>query len=159
MWVTKLLISPVKKGFFAQKRPNLAQNWHFWLIWAWPCRFFWCPVGGSVGGCGARAVSRKTPIYFIIFSIVKLNIMSYNVQSSLIDVFSIEQPLQSKICNVQHTLHLVKLNLHCKAGSSSLVHRSEDSSLVHQLSKRPSPTLATLLTLLILITRCDACTF
>ena len=23
------------------------------------------PVGGSVGGCGARAVSRKTPIYFI----------------------------------------------------------------------------------------------
>ena len=34
MWVTKLLISPVKKGFFAQKRPNLAQNWHFWSIWA-----------------------------------------------------------------------------------------------------------------------------
>ena len=29
MWVTKLLISPVKKGFFAQKLPNLAQNWHF----------------------------------------------------------------------------------------------------------------------------------
>ena len=28
MWVTKLLISPVK-GFFAQKRPNLARNWHF----------------------------------------------------------------------------------------------------------------------------------
>ena len=24
MWETKLLISPVKKGFFAQKRPNLA---------------------------------------------------------------------------------------------------------------------------------------
>ena len=24
------------------------------------------PVGGSVGGCGARAVSRKTPIYFMI---------------------------------------------------------------------------------------------
>ena len=24
-----------------------------------------CPVGGSVGGCGARAVSRKTPISFI----------------------------------------------------------------------------------------------
>ena len=23
------------------------------------------PVGGFVGGCGARAVSRKTPIYFI----------------------------------------------------------------------------------------------
>ena len=66
MWVTKLLISPVKKGFFAQKRPNLAQNWHFWLIWARPCRLIRCPVGGLVGGCGAWAVSRKTPIYFII---------------------------------------------------------------------------------------------
>ena len=26
-----------------------------------------CPVGGSVVGCGAWAVSRKTPIYFINF--------------------------------------------------------------------------------------------
>ena len=69
MWETKLLISPVKKEFFAQKRPNLALNWHFWSIWARPCRFFWCPVGWSVGGCGARAVSRKTPIYFIIIII------------------------------------------------------------------------------------------
>ena len=34
MWVTKLLISPVKKGFFAQKRPNLARNWHFWPLLA-----------------------------------------------------------------------------------------------------------------------------
>ena len=25
----------------------------------------WCPVGGSVGGCGARAISSNTPIYFI----------------------------------------------------------------------------------------------
>ena len=54
------------EGIFAPKRQNLAQTWHFWLIWARPCRFFRCPVGGSVGGCGARAVSRKTPIYFII---------------------------------------------------------------------------------------------
>jgi len=67
MWVTKLLISEVKKkGFFAQKRPNLAQNWHIWSIWARPCRLIQCPVGGSVGGFGARAVSRKTPIYFIL---------------------------------------------------------------------------------------------
>ena len=66
MWVTKLMIPQVKKGFFAPKRQNLAQTWHFWWIWARPCRFFRCPVGGSVGGCGARAVSRKTPIYFII---------------------------------------------------------------------------------------------
>ena len=60
MWVTKLLISQVKKGFFAQ-------NWHFRSILARPCRLIQCPVGGAVGGCGARAVSRKTPIYFIIY--------------------------------------------------------------------------------------------
>ena len=73
MWVTKLLISPVKKGFFAQKRPNLAQNWRFWSFWARPCRLIQCPVGGSVGGCDARAESRKTPIYFIaLFSHYKI---------------------------------------------------------------------------------------
>ena len=43
----------------------MAQNWHFWSIWDRPCRLFRCPVGGSVGGVGARAVSRKTPNYFI----------------------------------------------------------------------------------------------
>ena len=47
----------------------MAQNWHFWLIWARPCRLFRCPVGGSIGGCCARAVSRKTPIYFFIYII------------------------------------------------------------------------------------------
>ena len=29
MWVTKLLISPLKNRIFAQKQPNLARNWHF----------------------------------------------------------------------------------------------------------------------------------
>ena len=29
-----------KKKDFCPKRPNMAQNWHFWLIWARPCRFF-----------------------------------------------------------------------------------------------------------------------
>ena len=47
MWVTKLLISPVKKEFFAQKRPNLAQNWYFWSIWA-----------GHAGLYGALLVGR-----------------------------------------------------------------------------------------------------
>ena len=42
--------------------PKLA---FFWSIRARPCRLIQCPVGWSVGGCGARAVSRKTPIYFI----------------------------------------------------------------------------------------------
>ena len=62
MWVTKLLISQVKKKDFL---PQNDQIWHFWSIWARPCRLLRCPVGGSVGGCCARAVSRKTPIYFM----------------------------------------------------------------------------------------------
>ena len=58
MWVTKLLISPVKKGIFCPKMTKFSIFDHCWLIW--------CPVGGLAGGCGARAVSRKTPIYFIL---------------------------------------------------------------------------------------------
>ena len=30
------------------------------------CQLIWCPVGGFVGGFCAQAVSRKTPIYFMI---------------------------------------------------------------------------------------------
>ena len=65
MWVTKLLISQVKKRIFCPKTTKFGPKLAFWSIWARPCRLFRCPVGGSVGGCGARAVSRKTPIYFI----------------------------------------------------------------------------------------------
>ena len=41
--------------------PEIGISDHCWLIW--------CPVDGLAGGCGARAVSRKIPIYFIIFII------------------------------------------------------------------------------------------
>merc|ERR1712116_11980 len=77
-WYQNFYLLPQKLGFLAQKRPNLVQNMHFWsfwakywhfcTIWARPCRLIQCPVGGRVGGCGARAVSRKTPIYFMYIS-------------------------------------------------------------------------------------------
>ena len=57
--------------FSSKKKDFLPKNDQIWpkigirSIWARPCRLIQCPVGGSVGGCGARAVSRKTPIYFI----------------------------------------------------------------------------------------------
>ena len=60
MWVTKLLISPVKKDFLLKNNQiwlEIGISDHCWLIW--------CPVVGLAGGRGARAVSRKTPIYFI----------------------------------------------------------------------------------------------
>ena len=68
MWVTKLLISQGKIRIFC---PKLA----FLFILG---RLIWCPVGGLVGGCGARAVSRKTPIYFIIINITKCYVLLPN---------------------------------------------------------------------------------
>ena len=39
MWVLKLLLTPEKLGFLAQKRSNLVQNMHFWSYWAKYCQF------------------------------------------------------------------------------------------------------------------------
>ena len=44
MWVTKLLISPGKIEYFAQKSPILAQKWHFCSFWARPCQLIWLVV-------------------------------------------------------------------------------------------------------------------
>ena len=58
MWVTKLLISPVKIRIFCPKKSKFGPKmaFLFFLGQALPAHL--------VGGCGARAVSRKTPIYF-----------------------------------------------------------------------------------------------
>ena len=53
--------SSKKKDFLLKNDqiwPEIGISDHCWLIWY--------PVDGLAGGCGARAVSRKTPIYFII---------------------------------------------------------------------------------------------
>ena len=67
MWVTILLISPVKKRIFAQNDQIWPKIGIFGQFGPGHAGFnnIQCPVGGLVGGCGARAVSRKTPIYFI----------------------------------------------------------------------------------------------
>ena len=59
MWVTKLLISPVKIRIFCPKKSKFGPKMAFLFILgqALPAHL--------VGGCGARAVSRMTPIYFI----------------------------------------------------------------------------------------------
>ena len=45
--------------------PEIGIFGHFWPDLAGSFGALW-PVGGLVGGFGARAVSCKTPIYFII---------------------------------------------------------------------------------------------
>ena len=60
MWVTKLLISPVKIRIFCPKKSKFGPKMAFLFILgqALPAHL--------VGGCGARAVSCKTPIYFML---------------------------------------------------------------------------------------------
>ena len=86
MWVTKLMISPVKKRIFCPKTTKFGPKLAFLVDMGLPCRFFRCPVGWSVGGCGARAVSRKTPIYFIQYNVcvcVDWEVGLYMVRSPL----------------------------------------------------------------------------
>ena len=63
--------------FSSKNQDFLPKNDPIWPeigIFAKPCRLIWCPVGGLVSGCSARAVSRKTPIYFMfIVKTTKLN--------------------------------------------------------------------------------------
>ena len=57
MWVPELCSLPKKLGCLAQKRPQNMLSWaHIGLAGS-----FGAPL---VGGCGARTVSRKAPIYF-----------------------------------------------------------------------------------------------
>ena len=66
MWVTKLLISPVKIRIFCPKKSKFGPKMAFLFILGQALLAHLVPHGGLVGGCGARALSRKTPIYFII---------------------------------------------------------------------------------------------
>ena len=65
MWMTKLLISSVKIRIFGPKMAFL-----FILGQALPAHL--------VGGCGTRAVSRKTPIYFIQTDVRKSILPKYD---------------------------------------------------------------------------------
>ena len=60
MWITKFLISPVKIRFFCPKKSKFGPKMAFLFFMG---QFL---PAHLVGGCGARAVSHKTPIYFMI---------------------------------------------------------------------------------------------
>ena len=67
MWVTKLLISQVKKRNFCPKTTKFGPKLAFLSIAG---SFGALMVGWPVVVCGARAVSRKTPINFIILNAI-----------------------------------------------------------------------------------------
>ena len=66
MWVTKLLIFPVEIRIFCPKTTKFGPKLAFLVNLGQAMQAYSMPCFGSVGGCGARAVSRKTPIYFIL---------------------------------------------------------------------------------------------
>ena len=77
MLVTKCLVSLVKIRIFCPKTTKIGIFVHFGPGLAGS-------FGGLVGGCGARAVSRKTPIYFILkiefaYFMIKYAILSINL--------------------------------------------------------------------------------
>ena len=65
MWVTKLLISPVKKRIFCPKTTKFGPKLALLVNLGQAMQAFSMPCCGSVGGCGAWTVSRKTPLYFM----------------------------------------------------------------------------------------------
>ena len=78
MWVTKLLIFPVEIRIFCPKTTKFGPKLAFLINLGQAMQASSVPGSGSVGGCGARAVSRKTPIYFIyvIYVILVLKLTS-----------------------------------------------------------------------------------
>ena len=59
-------MSQVEKKDFLPKTTKFGPKLAFLVNLARQCRLIQCPVGGSVGGYGTWAVSRKTPIDFIV---------------------------------------------------------------------------------------------
>ena len=65
MWVTKLLIFPVEIRIFCPKTTKFGPKLAFLVNLGQAMQAYSMPCCGSVGGCGARAVSRKTPIFIL----------------------------------------------------------------------------------------------
>ena len=62
MWVTKLLIFPVEIRIFCPKTTKFGPKLAFLINLGQAMQAYSMPCCESVGGCGARAVSRKTRI-------------------------------------------------------------------------------------------------
>ena len=78
MWVTKLMIFPVEIRIFCPKTTKFGPKLAFLVNLGQAMQAYSMPCCGSVGGCGARAVSRKTPIYFIRIIIAHVILSPWN---------------------------------------------------------------------------------
>ena len=83
MWVTKLLIFPVEIRIFCPKTTKFGPKLAFLVNLGQAMQAYSMPCCGSVGGCGARAVSRKTPIYFILSEALQQCGIEFGVKHAL----------------------------------------------------------------------------
>ena len=65
MCLPKLFLPHKIIRMFGPKTAIFAPKYSFICTYR-PCLLIWCILGRLVGGCGARAVSRKTLIHFIL---------------------------------------------------------------------------------------------
>ena len=82
-WVPEFLLPSKIIWMFGPKTAIFAPKYAFLGTYR-PCRLIWCPVGWLVGGCGAQAVSRTTPFYFIII----LNMVAQMINFPFFSVLS-----------------------------------------------------------------------
>ena len=131
MWVTKLLIFPVEIRIFCPKTTKFGPKLAFLINLGQAMQAYSMPFCGSVGDCGARAVSHKTPIYFMIhhyfkpehekyFSFLALDFRC-SCQFSSVDVLSIcmlngtssSTSYEYKHCNLNRRGEIVKVDSSC----------------------------------------------
>ena len=103
----------------ASKKVYHCWLWRLWLIWAKfglkyaflgtqrPCQFIWCPVGWWLW-CGA--VTRKTPIYFILIILISWKIVVLVI--SVIIVIIIDYHWLSFVIIDYHWLSLIIIEYH-----------------------------------------------
>ena len=87
MWVTKLLISPVKKKNFCPKTTKFSPKLAFMYIVG--------SFGGLVGGCGAGCISQDTYLLYVIICIWKgslsILVIYYGIKSNELFASSINE--------------------------------------------------------------------
>ena len=72
--------SSKKKRFFCPKTTKFGPKLAFLINLGQAMQAYSIPCCESVGGCGARAVSRKTPIYFIILIVVDIHVCFFEAK-------------------------------------------------------------------------------
>ena len=90
MWVTKLLISPVKKKIFCPKTTKFGPKLAFFVNLGQAMQAYSMPCCGSVGACGAYL------LYIIILIVAIHSFISKEIGKFELQVFSLSSFVSDK---------------------------------------------------------------